>query len=89
VDALKGLVTLFEGSKVMAIIGTIGGMLPALGIAMNMKAIFKGDARLFFFLGFLMVIYFKLNLIAIGCFAVVAAILYIQLKANGKEEAAQ
>jgi PTS system mannose-specific IIC component len=89
VDAVRGLVTLFEGSRVMAIIGVIGGMLPALGIAMNMKAIFKGDARLFFFIGFLMVIYFKLNLIAIGCFAVVMAIIYMQLKKDNKEETAQ
>lgn len=86
VDYIKGLVTIFEGSRVLAIIGAIGGMLPALGIAMNMKAIFKGDAKIFFFLGFLAVVYFGLDLIAIGSLAVLLAILFIRLKPEVKEE---
>jgi len=79
VDTVKGLVDLLAGGRILAIVGVIGGMLPALGIAMNMKAIFKGDARLFFFCGFLMVVYLNLNLIAIGCFALLASILYVKL----------
>ena len=70
----------------MSILSAIGGILPAIGIAMNMKAIFKGDARYFFFIGFLLVVYFNLDLIGIGALAALMAIIYIQLKKdNGKE----
>jgi PTS system mannose-specific IIC component len=85
VDAIKGLIDLLAGGRILAILGVIGGMLPALGIAMNMKAIFKGDARLFFFVGFLMVVYLNLNLIAIGCFALLIAILYVKFDLSGKD----
>jgi PTS system mannose-specific IID component len=91
---VDGVINFFKGGRVLAVLGAVGGMLPALGIAMNMKAIFKGDARLFFFLGFLLTIYLKLNLIAIGCFAVIAALLYVSLKskeqrAESREERAE
>ena len=85
VDAIKGLVDFLAGGRILAIVGVIGGMLPALGIGMNMKAIFKGDARLFFFLGFLMVVYLNLNLIAIGCFALLVSILYVKLDTSEKD----
>ena len=41
------------GGNFLRILSLIGGMLPAVGIGMMLMAIFKGHARVFFFLGFL------------------------------------
>ena len=87
IDAVQGLVNACEGTRILPILSAIGGILPAIGIAMNMKAIFKGDARYFFFIGFLLVVYFNLNLIAVSCLAALMAIIYMQLKNDASEEA--
>lgn len=68
------------GGRVLGIIGAVGGMLPAVGIALNMRAIFKGEARVFFFVGFVLMVYFELSLLAIGIIAICGAIIYMQLK---------
>lgn len=86
IDAVQGLVNACEGTRILPILSAIGGILPAIGIAMNMKAIFKGDARYFFFIGFLLVVYFNLNLIAVSCLAALMAIIYMQLKNDASEE---
>ena len=87
IGAVQGLVNACEGTRILPILSAIGGILPAIGIAMNMKAIFKGDARYFFFIGFLLVVYFNLNLIAVSCLAALMAIIYMQLKNDTSEEA--
>lgn len=75
----------FLGANILGILIVIGGMMPALGIALNLKAIFKGDIKVFFFIGFLLVVYFNLGIIAIGLLALCFAVIYIQLK--GRKEA--
>lgn len=80
VNAIANVVDTLAQTKILAVLSTVGGMLAVIGIAMNMKAIFKGDAKPFFFLGFLMVVYLNFNMIAISCFALLFAIIYVQLK---------
>lgn len=89
VDAISSLINMLSGTKVLSVLSTVGGMLSVIGIAMNMKAIFKGDARPFFFIGFLLVVYLNFNMIAISCFALLFAIVYIQLKPEKKEVVAE
>jgi PTS system mannose-specific IIC component len=48
---VKGFIDSLSG-KFLGILSTIGGMLPAVGIGMMLLAIYKGRARIFFFLGF-------------------------------------
>lgn len=72
----------FLGAGVIGALTVIGGMMPALGIALNMRAILKKDNMPYYFLGFLLSIYLGLNIIAIGAFAVIAAIIHSQF-ANG------
>ena len=81
------MVCYFGIGAVQGLVNACEGTLPAIGIAMNMKAIFKGDARYFFFIGFLLVVYFNLNLIAVSCLAALMAIIYMQLKNDTSEEA--
>lgn len=72
----------FLGANVLSILSAIGGMLPAIGIAMNMRAIFKGELKVFFFVGFLLTVYFNLSLLALSLLAVCAAVLYAYMKPN-------
>lgn len=87
VNAISSVVDALSQTKILSILSTVGGMLAVIGIAMNMKAIFKGDARPFFFLGFLLVVYLGLNMISISCFALLFAIVYTQLKKDDKKTA--
>lgn len=76
----------FLGERVLKVLIVIGGMMPALGIALNLKAIYKGDAKIFFFLGFLITAYFKsVTMIAIGALGLCVAIVYMQLKEHAGE----
>jgi PTS system mannose-specific IIC component len=80
--AVKGAID-FLGAKVFHILIVIGGMLPALGIAMNFRSIGKGQTLPFFFLGFLLFVYLKLSIIGIAAFAVVFAFVYMHLHKGG------
>ena len=83
VDAISGLINALAGTTFIRVLGVVGGVLSVVGIAMNMKAIFKGDAIPFFFIGFLMVVYFSLNMLSLSCFALLFAAVYANLKEGG------
>lgn len=70
------------GGKTLSILMIIGGMMPALGIGLTLLYIFKGEARVFFFLGFLISVYAGLSLLQVGFIAACLAILYAQIKPN-------
>ena len=84
VGAIKSFVDALAGTKFLTILGTIGGMLPVIGIAMNMKAIFKGPAKIFFLVGFFMTVYLNLNLIAISIAGIIFAVVYAQSFKKGE-----
>jgi PTS system mannose-specific IID component len=69
----------FLGDKVVGVLAIIGGMLPAVGIALTLKSIFKGQSIPFFFLGFLLVQYFGLDMISVGFLAVILTLIYMQI----------
>jgi len=65
--------------KPMQIFSIIGGMMPALGIAITLQYIFKGEARIFLFLGFMISTCFGLPLIQQGILGLIAALIYVQV----------
>ena len=69
---------------VLKAVSVVGGMLPALGIGINLNAIFKGNARIFLFVGFALAVFLNLNTIAITIFGLAAAIIYTQLESVAK-----
>ena len=79
VNYISGLITSLSG-KFLSILSVIGGMLPAVGIGMMLLAIFKGEARWFFFLGFLTAAYFKLGTLPLGLIFLCVTVLYISMK---------
>ncbi len=70
----------FLGDTVVGVLTTIGGMLPAVGIALTMKSIFKGQTIAFFFLGFLLIQYFHLDMISLGILAIVITFIVMGVK---------
>jgi PTS system mannose-specific IIC component len=74
-DAINAL-----GGTVLRILGIIGGMLPAVGIGMTLLAIFKGEARIFFFLGFLLATYFGISILPLSLIFLCITVIYMQLK---------
>lgn len=63
-----------------------GGILPAMGIAMTLMVIGKKDLLPLFFIGFFLVKYLNLNMIATSIFGVcIAALYYLQKSKNGGE----
>lgn len=68
------------GGTVLGVLIVIGGMMPALGIGLTLLYIFKGEAKVFFFLGFLITVYSGLSMIAVGFLALCAAVVYMQIK---------
>lgn len=74
------------GETVLGILIVIGGMMPALGIGLTLLYIFKGEAKIFFFVGFLLSVYFGLSIVSVGFLALCSAIIYTQLRnAKGGE----
>lgn len=74
-DAINAL-----GGTTLRILGIIGGMLPAVGIGMTLLAIFKGEARVFFFLGFLLSSYFGISILPLSLIFLCITVIYMQLK---------
>ncbi|HHY93665.1 MAG TPA: PTS sugar transporter subunit IIC [Firmicutes bacterium] len=75
-SAVQGLIA-FLGARVFKILMVIGGMLPALGIAINLRALARRDTMVVYFLGFFLAVYLKLDIIAVGAFSVVLALLHL------------
>ncbi|MBS7577984.1 MULTISPECIES: PTS sugar transporter subunit IIC [unclassified Enterococcus] len=70
-DALSG--------KPLHVLEVIGGVLPALGVAMILKSIMSKDTAVFYFLGFVLAVYLELPIIAVSILAFIIAFVYTQL----------
>lgn len=75
VDAVSGVVAALEGTP-LHVLEVIGGLLPAIGIAMNLRSIGRPGTLLFFIVGFIMVVYMELPVITIAILAAVIAFFY-------------
>lgn len=77
-DYIQDFIDLCAG-KPLQIFQIIGGMMPALGIAITLQYIFKGEARIFLFLGFMISTCFGLTLVQQGIIGLICALIYIQV----------
>lgn len=80
-DIIKSIIDLLQGTP-LHVMSIIGGILPALGIAMNMSAMGRQGTILFFILGFAMSVYFNLGIIAVAIFATIISYFHAM---NAKE----
>lgn len=86
-SAVNGLLSVLN-KNVLHVFDVIGAMLPALGIAMNLKLIGNSFTMPFFFLGVLMSVYFKLDIVIISIIGVILALTITSIKnANSASKA--
>lgn len=84
---ITGLVNVLSG-PILTVFQVIGGLMPALGIAITLQYIFKGEAMVFLFLGFVLAVYSGLGLLPLGVIALIVAIVYVQLSSASATPAA-
>jgi len=79
--AVSNLLSSIEDTPIIHVLTVIGTILPALGIAMNLKSIVSGGNRvyLFYLLGFILSVYLKLPVIAISVLGFIIAYFYSEL----------
>ncbi|MDO4313943.1 MAG: PTS sugar transporter subunit IIC [Eubacteriales bacterium] len=82
-DYIQSFIDLCAG-KPLQIFQVIGGLMPALGIAITLQYIFKGEARIFLFLGFMIATVSGMSLIEQGILGLIAAVIYIQVTDSKK-----
>jgi mannose/fructose/N-acetylgalactosamine-specific phosphotransferase system component IID/mannose/fructose/N-acetylgalactosamine-specific phosphotransferase system component IIC len=73
---VSGFIASLSG-KFLGVLSVIGGMLPAVGIGLMLLAIFKGPARIFFFLGFLVSAFLGLDTLPLALIFLCISILYV------------
>ncbi len=78
---IQSFIDMMSG-PILTVFQVIGGLMPALGIAITLQYIFKGEARIFLFLGFVLAVYSGLGLLPLGVIAFIVAIVYVQLSSN-------
>lgn len=83
---IQSFIDMMSG-PVLTVFQVIGGLMPALGIAITLQYIFKGEAVVFLFLGFILAVYSGLGLLPLGVIALLVAVVYVQLAAARTETA--
>ena len=82
-DYMARLVAMLS-NDVLHVLQVIGGMLPALGVAMNLRSISRPNSMAFYMLGFILSVYLGLDTIVIAVLGFIIAWFYTQLqKENG------
>ena len=76
--AVQGAITVLGGTT-LHVLSVIGGMLPAVGIAMNMRAIMKPAFMPYLLIGFALPMFFNIhNMVIIGLLGALLAALHLQ-----------
>lgn len=76
------------GGTPLHVLTVIGGVLPALGIAMNLRAMNGKGTLIFFMLGFMLAVYSKLPILTVSIFAVIVAYIFTELYLKDGRKAA-
>jgi len=82
-DAVSGVVAALEGTP-LHVLEVIGGLLPAIGIAMNLRSIGRPGTLLFFIVGFVLVVYLELPVITVAVLAGAIAYFYAKQSDGSK-----
>jgi len=86
-EFIGGALASITGSPFFNGLSVVGGMLPALGIALNLRAILKKETWAFMLAGFLLVAYGKISIIGVALVGVVCAAVYLTMSKSDKEVA--
>lgn len=75
---IQGILNILSG-RILTVFQIIGGLMPALGIGITLMYIFKGEAKVFLFAGFMLAVYSGFGLLTLGVIALLVAIIYVQV----------
>lgn len=75
--AVTSFLTAIQGSGVLHGFEVVGGMLPAIGIGLNLKAILKKETMPFLLIGFLLATYFSISIVGISLFGLGFVMIYL------------
>lgn len=84
---ITDIIQLLEGRPLQAL-EVIGGILPAIGIAMNLRSISKPGILLWYILGFIIAVYLGLETMPIAILAGIIAYIYTELNAKAEKQPA-
>lgn len=87
VDAVTGIINLLQGRPLFTL-EVIGGILPALGIAMNLRTLDRPGTLIWFIFGFILTAYLGLGAMPIAIIGFVVAFFYVNLEMKAEEKAA-
>ena len=85
VPLMESFLNVVQGTNILPALEVVGGLLPALGIGLNLRAILKNETMPFLLVGFLLVAYFQISIVGVAMFGLVFALIYMQM--NQKEDA--
>ncbi|MBU5435077.1 PTS sugar transporter subunit IIC [Pseudoflavonifractor sp. MSJ-37] len=85
VPLMESFLNVIQGTNILNALNVVGGVLPALGIGLNLRAILKGETLPFLLIGFLLVSYFSVSIVGVALFGLAFSLIYLQL--NKKEDA--
>lgn len=84
-SSVEWLLSILEGRPI-DVLQAIGGILPALGIALTLKVIMNRKGIIFFFLaGFFAVTYANVPMLLLAVFAIIVVYFYADVKFNNQE----
>lgn len=83
-DVITSIIAALEGRPLTALT-VMGGILPAIGIAMNLRAISKPGILLWYILGFIIAVYLGLGTMPIAIISGIVAFLYTSVLAKAEE----
>lgn len=87
VDAVTNIINLLQGRPLFTL-EVIGGILPALGIAMNLRTLDRPGTLIWFIFGFILTAYLGLGAMPIAIIGFVVAFFYVNLEMKAEEKAA-
>ena len=85
VPLMESFLNVVQGTNILHALEVVGGLLPALGIGLNLRAILKNETMPFLLVSFLLVAYFQISIVGVAMFGLVFALIYMQM--NQKEDA--
>lgn len=87
VDAVTSIINLLQGRPLFTL-EVIGGILPALGIAMNLRTLDRPGTLIWFIFGFILTAYLGLGAMPIAIIGFVVAFFYVNLEMKAEEKVA-
>ena len=84
-EMVTNIINALSGRPIQAL-EVIGGLLPAIGIAMNLRAISKPGILLWYVLGFIIAVYLNLDTMPIAIIAGIVAYIYTGVVALAEEK---